>query len=153
MCKCFLKMTPTGIEPVLPPWKGGVLTAWPRSRIFFFCYSFRHGCLFLLNWKTPRVGLEPTTPRLTAECSTIELSRIIWCCFWVFEGHVPSKPHIRCLHLPFKRSTVVYLVKMSLFWPVPVRLAPYLFGLCCLLLFTCVIGSSISLCSIERPSH
>ena len=25
--------------------------------------------------KTPRVGLEPTTLRLTAECSTIELSR------------------------------------------------------------------------------
>ena len=25
----------------------------------------------------PRVGLEPTTPRLTAECSTIELSRNI----------------------------------------------------------------------------
>ena len=25
----------------------------------------------------PRVGLEPTTPRLTAVCSTIELSRII----------------------------------------------------------------------------
>ena len=29
--------------------------------------------------KTPRVGLEPTTTRLTAECSTIELSRnITW---------------------------------------------------------------------------
>ena len=27
--------------------------------------------------KTPRVGLEPTTTRLTAECSTIELSRNI----------------------------------------------------------------------------
>ena len=25
-------MTPTGIEPVLPPWKGDVLTSWPRSR-------------------------------------------------------------------------------------------------------------------------
>ena len=24
-------MTPTGIEPVLPPWKGDVLTAWPRG--------------------------------------------------------------------------------------------------------------------------
>ena len=24
-------MTPTGIEPVLPPWKGDVLTAWPWS--------------------------------------------------------------------------------------------------------------------------
>ncbi len=51
-------------------------------------------CLFIydMNWlvtknpatpvftglsKTPRVGLEPTTTRLTAECSTIELSRII----------------------------------------------------------------------------
>ena len=30
------------------------------------------------NRKTPRVGLEPTTTRLTAECSTIELSRIIF---------------------------------------------------------------------------
>ncbi len=28
--------------------------------------------------EAPRVGLEPTTPRLTAVCSTIELSRIIW---------------------------------------------------------------------------
>ncbi len=27
--------------------------------------------------ETPRVGLEPTTPRLTAVCSTIELSGII----------------------------------------------------------------------------
>ena len=27
--------------------------------------------------ETPRVGLEPTTTRLTAECSTIELSRIM----------------------------------------------------------------------------
>ena len=31
----------------------------------------------LRHKKAPRVGLEPTTPRLTAECSTIELSRII----------------------------------------------------------------------------
>ena len=48
----ILQVTPTGIEPVLPPWKGDVLTAWPRSQ------------------KTPPVGLEPTTTRLTAECST-----------------------------------------------------------------------------------
>ncbi len=32
--------------------------------------------LFIASYeKTPRVGLEPTTTRLTAECSTIELSR------------------------------------------------------------------------------
>ena len=29
------------------------------------------------TFQAPRVGLEPTTPRLTAVCSTIELSRII----------------------------------------------------------------------------
>ena len=43
----------------------------------------------------PRVGLEPTTLRLTAECSTIELSRIIsFSCFF----YVPSKPHTE-IHL------------------------------------------------------
>ena len=29
-----LKMTPTGFEPVLPPWKGDVLTAWPWGQGF-----------------------------------------------------------------------------------------------------------------------
>ena len=28
-------VTPRGIEPLIPPWKGGVLTAWPRSHIMF----------------------------------------------------------------------------------------------------------------------
>ena len=27
-------MTRTGLEPVLPPWKGGVLTAWPTGQIY-----------------------------------------------------------------------------------------------------------------------
>ena len=60
-------MTPTGFEPMLPPWKGGVLTTWPRSQ-------------------TPRVGLEPTTARLTAACSTD----------WAIEEYIrymPWKPH------------------------------------------------------------
>ena len=48
-------MTPTGLEPVLPPWKGGVLTAWPRGLM------------------APQVGFEPTTDRLTADSSTTEL--------------------------------------------------------------------------------
>ena len=42
-------------------------------------------------FQAPRVGLEPTTPRLTAACSTIELSRIIYFL------HVPSKLHTRNL--------------------------------------------------------
>ena len=43
------------------------------------------------TFPTPRVGLEPTTPRLTAACSTIELSRIIYFL------QVPSKLHTRNL--------------------------------------------------------
>ena len=65
-------VTPTGIEPVLPPWKGDVLTAWPWSRVLSPL-----GVSNVSDKKTPRVGLEPTTTRLTAECSTIELSRNI----------------------------------------------------------------------------
>ena len=53
-------MTPTGFEPMLPPWKGDVLTTWPRGHVL-----------------APQVGLEPTTYRLTAGCSTIELLRNI----------------------------------------------------------------------------
>ena len=40
-----------------------------------YCFEYRLMALSL-SGKTPRVGLEPTTTRLTAECSTIELSRI-----------------------------------------------------------------------------
>ena len=69
-----LKMTPTGFEPVLPPWKGDVLTAWPWSRVLSPL-----GVSNVSDKKTPRVGLEPTTTRLTAECSTIELSRKVSC--------------------------------------------------------------------------
>ena len=31
------KMTPRGFEPLLPPWKGGVLTAWPWSLVSYLC--------------------------------------------------------------------------------------------------------------------
>ena len=31
-CLSFLLVTRTGLEPMLPPWKGGVLTAWPTGR-------------------------------------------------------------------------------------------------------------------------
>ena len=111
-------MTPTRIELVLPPWKGDVLTAWPRSLIYFaeslsdinnFSIDiYKYQVLFLISFifcnftvpvrikhtfykkqkktcsfycrSAPRVGLEPTTLRLTAECSTIELSRITKAC-------------------------------------------------------------------------
>ena len=41
--------------------------AFQRYNYIFFVWCCQH--------QTPRVGLEPTTTRLTAECSTIELSR------------------------------------------------------------------------------
>ena len=83
-----LQVTPTGIEPVLPPWKGDVLTAWPRSLIFK---------------KTPRVGLEPTTSRLTAVRSTIELSRNI--SFASFRmSFVHSKLHTKSKNQTFLKA-------------------------------------------------
>ena len=60
-------MTPTGFEPVLPPWKGGVLTTWPWSLILM---TASRSMQYLKYYETPRAGLEPATARLTAVCST-----------------------------------------------------------------------------------
>ena len=56
--------------------------------------------------KTPRVGLEPTTTRLTAECSTIELSRIIYnkTTYW-----------IRCLFTLFNKLSKLHTDPIFLF--------------------------------------
>ena len=76
----FYSMTPRGFEPLIPPWKGGVLTAWPWSRIKKYKNELEQLSYCPISILiTPRVGLEPTTTRLTAECSTIELSRKISC--------------------------------------------------------------------------
>ena len=48
----------------------------PSSSSFFYSfYKKFHRYYYLWNLTTPRVGFEPTTLRLTAECSTTELSR------------------------------------------------------------------------------
>ena len=49
-----------------------------RILLFYLEYSkILQTIMFTGLFQAPRVGLEPTTTRLTAECSTIELSRII----------------------------------------------------------------------------
>ena len=35
-------MTPRGFEPLLPPWKGGVLTTWPWSRTTYYNTMYLH---------------------------------------------------------------------------------------------------------------
>ena len=40
------KMTPRGFEPLLPPWKGGVLTAWPWSLVSYLCPCSFFSCFF-----------------------------------------------------------------------------------------------------------
>ena len=46
-------------------------------RAFYRCHLYDTQLPPKATGRAPRVGLEPTTTRLTAECSTIELSRII----------------------------------------------------------------------------
>ena len=93
-------VTPTGIEPVLPPWKGDVLTAWPRSRSIIRINKNYD----LPDKKTPRVGLEPTTARLTAACSTN----------WAIEEYeiynkttylIRHLYHMHCMWIPSKLHT------------------------------------------------
>ena len=81
-----IKMTPTRFELVLPPWKGDVLTAWPRSQV---SYRSTWPVTIIGLLQAPQVGLEPTTSRLTAVRSTIELLRNVPCRL----SFVPSKPN------------------------------------------------------------
>ena len=46
-------MTPTGIEPVLPPWKGDVLTAWPWSLILYLFKTKRLICSTNRSYNSP----------------------------------------------------------------------------------------------------
>ena len=62
-------------------------------------------CASSLRRFAPRVGLEPTTTRLTAECSTIELSRI---------SESALHPQNRTLnYLIFSNKPLSFLVKLS----------------------------------------
>ena len=116
------QVTPTGIEPVLPPWKGDVLTAWPRSRILIFS-KLKSASNWLTDFRTPRVGFEPTTLRLTAECSTAELSRTtfiiintlhIFCkCFFHFLCTLKTTYKFKSLLHPFF-LTLSYLLGYAL---------------------------------------
>ena len=64
--RCLNRLT-TG--PSYEHFRGAKLLPLPLCSVPFYIYLYKK--------RAPRVGLEPTTLRLTAECSTIELSRII----------------------------------------------------------------------------
>ena len=83
-CRFFL-VTRTGIEPVLPPWKGGVLAAWPPGQTMATVVAM-----------VAEVGFEPTTFRVWTErssqlsysampslerCRSVDCSTIIARCF------------------------------------------------------------------------
>ena len=60
----FTKVTRGGIEPPLPAWEAGVLTAWPTSHIELGGHSWPP------NHLVHHQGLEPWTPWLRVRCST-----------------------------------------------------------------------------------
>ena len=64
--------------------------------------------------QTPRVGLEPTTLRLTAECSTIELSRIIYTIqIYSYQGNSPNALPLSYRGLYFLLRTFKTAYKIS----------------------------------------
>ncbi len=71
----------------------------------------------LLQQKTPRVGLEPTTPRLTAVCSTIELSRNTLVILIPVCSNVKIIPLIvfMVFHLNIRAKTVINMKACGLF--------------------------------------
>ena len=63
----YIKLvTRTGIEPMSPPWKGDVLTAWPRGLIYKELNNLFNHLVLLVSY--PR--LERGTTWLKVKCST-----------------------------------------------------------------------------------
>ena len=98
LCFQILMVTPRGIEPLLPPWKGGVLTAWPRGHNWSFLWDSnpqpadyksaalpiepRKRIYYDLNIKfklATQKGLEPSTSGVTGRHSN-QLS--YWAVWW-----------------------------------------------------------------------
>ena len=59
-----------------------------RYSSFGISYEIKKTVSNRLQFSTPRVGFEPTTLRLTAECSTAELSRNIKDTFMYLQNHI-----------------------------------------------------------------
>ena len=103
LCNTFFLNDSYGNRTRVTAVKGRCLNRLTKEPYFFFSLrlslSFSPG--FLPDKKrAPRVGLEPTTLRLTAECSTIELSRII-----ILDIYIPSKLHTDSLNFfPFGQA-------------------------------------------------
>ena len=72
---CPVNASSPQVPPILPVFLRHSSPLTPKKPINTKVYRFFQQPLF--SCLTPRVGLEPTTPRLTAVCSTIELSRMI----------------------------------------------------------------------------
>ena len=76
-------VTRPGIEPGIPPWKGGVLTAWPTgqngssSRTRTYDRSVNSRLLYRLSYRgmcmERETRFELATPALARRCSTAEL--------------------------------------------------------------------------------
>ena len=79
----FYQVTPTGIEPVLPPWKGDVLTAWPWSHVFLYG-SFRSTSSgFASSWCTAPDSASPNSPSRARTYNPTVNSRVLY--HWAIE--------------------------------------------------------------------
>ena len=120
-------VTPRGIEPLLPPWKGGVLTAWPRGLVFCSLQCIIH--LFTLSFfikLATQKGLEPSTSGVTGRHSNqLSYWAIIW---WKQQGSnlwpsackADALPAELCFHIkwwPLGESNPCYHRERVVSWP------------------------------------
>ena len=105
-------MTRTGIEPVLPPWQGGALAAWPPGRKmdngkWKMESSSRPPHHYIRNPMVAVVGLEPTTLRVWTECSS-QLSYTAVSTVCNSQLHYYTSTYIFCQY--FLKKTYILLV-------------------------------------------
>ena len=109
LLSCFLflfllsLMTPRGFEPLLPPWKGGVLTAWPWSLVSCFCpCSFLPVFSFLFPVLCTCFLMQKSSPSRARTYNPSVNSRVLY--HWAIEDYFHQILSELWMHCTFKTT-------------------------------------------------
>ena len=69
-CGAFLLLAVrTGIEPVFPPWEGGVLTAWPTNRSLYYHGQEDIASIFYNFYLVPKIFVDKKHRKIIQDCT------------------------------------------------------------------------------------
>ena len=95
-------VTPRGFEPLLPPWKGGVLTAWPWSLVSYLCPCSFFLFFFLFPVFRTCFLMQKSSPSRARTYNPSVNSRVLY--HWAIEDYFHQILSELWMHCTFKTT-------------------------------------------------